>query len=243
MTDEVSGVASQAAELEAVLLDAKLSVPTRRQDSVSRADLVLRARSSESRIVAVTAPAGYGKSTMLAEWAESEDRPVAWVSLDRFDDDPVRAVVGPRSCARADHRPARSGRRHAGCRHLDVGPRGAPPGVGVPLEPDAVRADPRRPSRDPVRRLSRRTERGDLRHPAWVPAADRKSLRAAARATAAGRRGGGRDRGGRPGPRRGWCHADLRPRPSAPDATAGCGGDRTDRGVAGRSVPRLDHRR
>ena len=38
--------------------------------------------------MAVTAPAGYGKSTMLAEWAESEDRPVAWVSLDRFDDDP-----------------------------------------------------------------------------------------------------------------------------------------------------------
>jgi LuxR family maltose regulon positive regulatory protein len=41
------------------------------------------------RVVAVTAPAGYGKSTFLAEWAGLEDRRVAWVSLDRFDDDPA----------------------------------------------------------------------------------------------------------------------------------------------------------
>ena len=40
-------------------------------------------------MVGVTAPAGYGKSTLLAEWARAEDRRVAWVSLDRFDDDPA----------------------------------------------------------------------------------------------------------------------------------------------------------
>ena len=40
-------------------------------------------------MVGVTAPAGYGKSTLLAEWAEREDRRVAWVSLARFDDDPA----------------------------------------------------------------------------------------------------------------------------------------------------------
>ena len=40
-------------------------------------------------MVGVTAPAGYGKSTLLAEWALAEDRRVAWVSLDRFDDDPA----------------------------------------------------------------------------------------------------------------------------------------------------------
>jgi LuxR family maltose regulon positive regulatory protein len=40
----------------------------------------------------VTAPAGYGKSTLLAEWARTEDRAVAWVSLDRFDDDPMRLL-------------------------------------------------------------------------------------------------------------------------------------------------------
>ena len=36
----------------------------------------------------MTAPAGYGKSTLLVEWARSERRPVAWVSLDHVDDDP-----------------------------------------------------------------------------------------------------------------------------------------------------------
>ncbi|HSU34282.1 MAG TPA: LuxR C-terminal-related transcriptional regulator [Propionibacteriaceae bacterium] len=39
-------------------------------------------------MVGITAPAGYGKSTLLAEWAEREDRRVAWLSLDRLDDDP-----------------------------------------------------------------------------------------------------------------------------------------------------------
>jgi LuxR family maltose regulon positive regulatory protein len=40
-------------------------------------------------VVGVTAPAGYGKSTLLAQWALAEDRRVAWVSLDRYDDDPA----------------------------------------------------------------------------------------------------------------------------------------------------------
>jgi LuxR family maltose regulon positive regulatory protein len=74
--------------LDARLLDAKIAVPDLRDGLVSRADLVTRARESHSPVVGVTAPAGYGKSTLLTEWAHSEDRPVAWVSLDRFDDDP-----------------------------------------------------------------------------------------------------------------------------------------------------------
>ena len=40
-------------------------------------------------MVGLCAPAGYGKSTLLVEWALAEDRRVAWVSLDRFDDDPA----------------------------------------------------------------------------------------------------------------------------------------------------------
>src|SRR5215471_6599731 len=74
----------------------KLIAPATRQlrpDAVSRAKLVEAARSSGCRLVAVTAPAGYGKSTFLAEWAAAEDRRVAWVSLDRFDDDPATLVV------------------------------------------------------------------------------------------------------------------------------------------------------
>lgn len=71
-----------------MLLDAKFSVPQPRPGSVSRAGLIEHARSRGHRIVGITAPAGYGKSTLLAEWARVEDRRVAWVSLDRFDDDP-----------------------------------------------------------------------------------------------------------------------------------------------------------
>jgi LuxR family transcriptional regulator, maltose regulon positive regulatory protein len=78
-----------AAALEPLLLDAKLAVPGRRPGSVSRSGLIETARGSGRRVVGVTAPAGYGKSTLLAQWAEAEDRPVGWVSLDRFDDDPA----------------------------------------------------------------------------------------------------------------------------------------------------------
>jgi LuxR family transcriptional regulator, maltose regulon positive regulatory protein len=78
-----------APELGQLLLDAKFSVPHPRPGAVSRAGLIETARSSGRRVVGVTAPAGYGKSTFLAEWAQAEDRCVAWVSLDRFDDDPA----------------------------------------------------------------------------------------------------------------------------------------------------------
>ena len=77
-TENLSGVLPSDTKLDALLLDAKLSVPPPRRGSVSRAPLIETARSSERRVVGVTAPAGYGKSTLLTEWAHSEDRPVAW---------------------------------------------------------------------------------------------------------------------------------------------------------------------
>ena len=86
---ESAGAASPTVVASDVLLDAKLSVPQLRPGSVSRADLIERARASDCRVVGVTAPAGYGKSTLLVQWALAEDRRVAWVSLDRFDDDPA----------------------------------------------------------------------------------------------------------------------------------------------------------
>jgi LuxR family maltose regulon positive regulatory protein len=82
-----------AADLEAVLLDAKLSQPPLRAGAVSRADLIRAARTRNCRVVGVTAPAGYGKSTLLSEWAATEDRRVAWVSFDRLDDDPSALLL------------------------------------------------------------------------------------------------------------------------------------------------------
>jgi LuxR family maltose regulon positive regulatory protein len=76
-------------ELERSLLDVKFSVPQPRPGMVSRVDMIDATRSSDCRVVGVTAPAGYGKTTLLAQWASLEDRRVAWVSLDRYDDDPA----------------------------------------------------------------------------------------------------------------------------------------------------------
>ena len=100
-------------------LDAKFSVPQSRPGSVSRAGLVEVARSGGHRVVAITAPAGYGKSAFLAEWARAEDRQVAWVSLDRFDDDPAALLTSLASAYR---------RAGLGSAHLiaDVAGRGVP---------------------------------------------------------------------------------------------------------------------
>ena len=42
------------------------------------------------RLILVCAPAGSGKTALLADWAPSGNRPVAWLSLDAADNDPVR---------------------------------------------------------------------------------------------------------------------------------------------------------
>lgn len=76
-------------DLQAVLLSSKIQTPPARPGAVSRHGLIDRARDSGARVVSVTAPAGYGKSTLLSEWAAAESRTVAWVSLDRTDVDPA----------------------------------------------------------------------------------------------------------------------------------------------------------
>ena len=94
MFEEAPASLASEVELDRLLLDAKLSVPEPpARGSVSRAPLIAEARAAQRRVLGVTAPAGYGKSTLLAEWARLEDRPVAWVSLDRFDDDPAALLT------------------------------------------------------------------------------------------------------------------------------------------------------
>lgn len=93
MTVEVTRVAAPlVVDLDQLLLDTKLAVPIPRAGFVSRRDLIDTARGNDRRVVAVSAPSGYGKSILLSQWAAAEDRPVAWVSLDRFDDDPARLL-------------------------------------------------------------------------------------------------------------------------------------------------------
>jgi LuxR family maltose regulon positive regulatory protein len=72
------------------LLATKLRVP-RSHDVLVRPRLLERLEEAASReLLLVSAPAGFGKSTLLAEWARGGGRPVAWVSLDADDNDPAR---------------------------------------------------------------------------------------------------------------------------------------------------------
>jgi LuxR family maltose regulon positive regulatory protein len=75
------------AELPFDLMEAKLAAPSIRPGTVAKTDVIARLRASRLPFVTVIAPAGYGKTTLLAEWAEMDRRPFAWVALDGLDDD------------------------------------------------------------------------------------------------------------------------------------------------------------
>ena len=75
------------------LLETKLQVPRRRRDLVARPRLSERlSRGAESALTLVSAPAGFGKTTMLADWltiTATKERSAAWLSLDQRDNDPA----------------------------------------------------------------------------------------------------------------------------------------------------------
>jgi LuxR family maltose regulon positive regulatory protein len=86
------------------LLATKLNVPWTRHGHLGRPRLVegLDAGMTQG-VILVCTPAGFGKTTLLADWAERARWPVAWLSLDREDSDPVRfwrhvAVALDRAC-------------------------------------------------------------------------------------------------------------------------------------------------
>ena len=75
------------------LLETKLHVPRWRRSLVARPRLSERlSRGAESALTLVSAPAGFGKTTLLAEWlavAAADGGSVAWLSLDQRDNDPA----------------------------------------------------------------------------------------------------------------------------------------------------------
>lgn len=76
-----------------VVLATKLTVPALRDGLISRAALVrILVTGRGHKLTLLDAPAGWGKTTLLAEWIsqEREDRHVAWLSLDPADNDPAR---------------------------------------------------------------------------------------------------------------------------------------------------------
>jgi LuxR family maltose regulon positive regulatory protein len=88
MSAAQSPVRSAARPFE--FLESRIQVPALRTGTVSRTALVNRLRASTSVAVAtVVAPAGYGKTTLLSQWAARDARRFAWVTIDERDNDPV----------------------------------------------------------------------------------------------------------------------------------------------------------
>lgn len=74
-----------------VLLATKLHLPRPQPGFVGRSRLVRALDEALSRqLVLVCAPAGFGKTALLAAWARAGTHPVAWLSLDAGDNDPAR---------------------------------------------------------------------------------------------------------------------------------------------------------
>jgi len=73
------------------LLAIKLHLPRPRVQLVTRSHLVERLQEGVAgALTLVSAPAGFGKTTLLAQWLVESGVPVAWLSLDAEDNDPTR---------------------------------------------------------------------------------------------------------------------------------------------------------
>jgi LuxR family transcriptional regulator, maltose regulon positive regulatory protein len=93
VTDSIVGErpapAQRAAGPGFELITSKLRRPLVRSGTIRRPSLLERLTREDSRpVVSVVAPSGYGKTTLLAQWAERTGQAFAWVSVDEHDNDP-----------------------------------------------------------------------------------------------------------------------------------------------------------
>ncbi len=73
------------------LMETKLHPPAIRDGLVERPDLdALLEAAPVARVTVVSAPTGYGKTTLLSSWARRRSDPVAWLTVEAADNDPVR---------------------------------------------------------------------------------------------------------------------------------------------------------
>ena len=72
----------------------KIRPPRVRHAEITRTHLLADVDAADREILAICAPAGFGKSTFAIQWASRSDLPVSWFSLDDEDDDPVVLIAG-----------------------------------------------------------------------------------------------------------------------------------------------------
>jgi LuxR family maltose regulon positive regulatory protein len=78
--------------MSSLLLSTKTHIPLPRQGGVLRPRLtqrIIQTFEKPGAHVLVSAPAGFGKTTLVSEFAASSQQPIAWLSLDEGDNDPV----------------------------------------------------------------------------------------------------------------------------------------------------------
>ena len=74
------------------IVEAKLTPPSPRSDVVVRTRLLRELDAAPAQVISLIAPPGYGKTTLLAQWISRTKRPVAWLTLDRLDNDPQTLI-------------------------------------------------------------------------------------------------------------------------------------------------------
>ena len=76
------------------ILATKLYIPPPRLNVVLRARLIERLNEGVQRkLTLISAPAGFGKTTLLSEWLAGSQRPAVWLSLDGGENDPARFLT------------------------------------------------------------------------------------------------------------------------------------------------------
>ena len=78
------------------VLATKLYIPPVRPNAVSRPRLIERLNGGlrgGSGVTLISAPAGFGKTTLVSEWISACNLPAAWLSLDAGDNDPIRFLT------------------------------------------------------------------------------------------------------------------------------------------------------
>src|SRR3982074_553861 len=76
------------------ILATKLFIPPPRSSVIHRPHLVERLNNGlDRKLTLISAPAGFGKTTLVSEWLASCHRQVAWLSLDEGDSDPIRFLT------------------------------------------------------------------------------------------------------------------------------------------------------
>ncbi len=90
---QVNGRASKGSDAQFQpafpIIDSKVTAPPLRPGMVRRERVLRQLLDGGPAVVSMVAPPGYGKTTILAQWASASAEPVAWLTIDALDNDPM----------------------------------------------------------------------------------------------------------------------------------------------------------